>query len=448
MEVHLSRKGKNEGSIRKRKDGRWEGRYTTGYLANGKPDRKSVYGSTRTEAAKKLAEAIRNHQRGLPPVDERMTTGKYLDYYLETIAKPSVRPSTYQRYRQIADQHIIPKLGRIRLSQLTPAHVQGLLSDRLATGLSPRTVQQIQAVLRAALNHALKWELVARNSATLVTPPRIARKEISPFTPEEARDFLIAIRGDRLEALYTVALAVGLRRGEALGLRWEDIDFEKKYITVSHALQRIGGTLRLVEPKSASSRRTIPLPPFAVEAMLAHWKNQVTEKTAAGSNWREHGLVFTTKRGTPLDPDNVTKYFKRVLKKADSRDQRFHDLRHCCASLLVAQAVNPRTVMEILGHSQISLTMNTYAHVFLESKKQALDQLDTVLGLSARVEESADSTTDSTPVGVNPGVIEVDLVAGTHHTKVKTPAVAGASDMRPEGFEPSTLGLRVPCSTN
>jgi site-specific recombinase XerC len=128
-----------------------------------------------------------------------MTTGKYLDYYLETIAKPSVRPSTYQRYRQLADQHIIPKLGRIRLSQLTPAHVQGMPNDRLATGLSPRSVQQIQAVLRAALNHALKWELVARNSAALVTPPRVSRKEISPFSPEEARDFLAAVKGDRLD---------------------------------------------------------------------------------------------------------------------------------------------------------------------------------------------------------------------------------------------------------
>jgi integrase len=440
----VSRKGRNEGSIRKRKDGRWEGRYTTGYLTNGKPERKSVYGSTRTEAARKLAEAVRNHQRGLPPVDERMTTEKYLDYYLETIAKPSVRPSTYQRYRQIADQHIIPKLGRIRLSQLTPAHVQGMLSDRLATGLSPRSVQQFHAVLRAALNQALRWELVARNSAALVTPPRVAHKEISPLSPEEARDFLAAVKGDRLEALYTVALAVGLRKGEALGLQWQDFDHNEGSITVRHALQRIDGNLVLVEPKSATSRRTIPLPPLAAEALVVHWKRQAHERLLAGMAWQENGHIFTTAIGTPLDPSNVTKYFKRVLKKAGIRDQRFHDLRHCCASLLLVQGVSPRTVMEILGHNQISLTMNTYSHVIPELKRQAVAQLESLLA----PQENAPQTAVTTPVGVNSGVIEIDLVTESTTIQEDTPAIAGVISMSRDGLEPSTIGLKVRCSTN
>ena len=181
--------------------------------------------------------------------------------------------------------------------------------------------------------------------------------------------------------------------------------------------------LTLVEPKSAKSRRTITLPPFAAEALLGHYKRQAEERAAAGSTWQENGFMFTTTIGTPLDPSNVTKYFKRVLGKTGSRDQRFHDLRHCCASLLIAQGVSMRTVMEILGHSQMSLTMNTYAHVFSESKKQAATQLDDLLGLNAR----APKVTDSIPVGVNSGVIEVDLVATDGLPKAKNPTLAGAN---------------------
>ena len=269
-------------------------------------------------------------------------------------------------------------------------------------------------------------------------PPRVSHVEISPFGLEEARQFLAAIKGDRLEALYTVALALGLRQGEALGLRWEDVDLENGNISISHALQRIGGKLTLVEPKSTSSRRTIPLPPFAIVALSTRHTRQAEERLLAGADWQETKFVFTTKTGAPFDPSNVWKYYKRVLGKAGLRDQRLHDLRHCCASLLLVQGVSPRTVMEILGHSQISLTMNTYTHVVPELKRQATDQLDDLLGPLTRVAKA----TVSTPVGVNSGVIEVDLVADTDLIITKTPALAGVISMSRDGLEPSTIGLK------
>ena len=375
----MSRRGQNEGSIYKRKDGRWAGTLSLGYR-NGKRWRKSFYGATRADVQKKLADALAAHQKGLPVVSEKQTVSDYLDNWLETSARSRLRPRTFQRYQQHVRLHINPMIGHVRLARLTPQHVQQLLNDKIQEGLAPTTVRYMHAVLRRALNQAERWDLVARNAALLVDPPRVEKSEIDPLTPAQARSFLNAASGHRLEALYTVALALGLRLGEILGLEWNDIDFDRGTLTINKSLQRVGGKLIHVEPKSARSRRTISLPKTAVHALHAHRARQLEERLLAGKRWQENNLVFPTSLGTPMDGRNVARSFKNALKKAGLPPKRFHDLRHTCASFLVAQGVHPRVVMEILGHSQISLTMDTYSHVLPEFRAEAAAQIEGLLG--------------------------------------------------------------------
>lgn len=341
--------------------------------------RKSYYGSTRRAVQQKLVVALRDLQRGVTPTDDRRTTGQLLDRWLEDVAKATVRPRTFVSYSQTVRLHLKPTLGRAPLSKLSPQQVQALLNSKLASGLSPRSVGIIHAVLRRALNQAVKWDLVPRNVATLVQPPRAPRAEITPLTPEQARAFLDAVRGDRLEALYSVGLALGLRQGEVLGLAWTDVDLEAGTLRVAHALQRVNGRLELVEPKSRSSRRTIPRPATVARALRVHRSRQLEERLAAGPRWRESDLVFTTAVGTPLDSRNVTRRFQAALERAGLPQLRFHDLTHTAASLMLAQGIAPRVVMETLGHSQISLTMNTYSHVVPALQREAADRMDAVL---------------------------------------------------------------------
>ena len=434
-----TRRGKNEGSITKRRDGRWEARITVGYL-NGKQQRQCLYGKTRAEVADKLAKAQREHQQGLPQVSERTTVGGFLDTWLVDVAKPTVAPTTYARYEQLVRLHIKPELGHIRLAQLTPQQVQALLNRKLKSGLAPATVRQIQAVLRVALNKALSWEQVSRNSAALANPPKVPKAEIKPLDIEEAKKFLKAAVGDRLEALYVLAIATGFREGELLGLQWDNVDLDTGEIRVSVALQRIDGKHQLVEPKTDSSHRAIVLPAFALTALSAHRLRQVEQRLAAGHKWQKSGFVFTTRRGTPLDSSNVGKYYKRVLKRAELPPRRFHDLRHTCATLLFSQGVPARTVMEILGHSQISLTMNTYTHVLEPQKQAAAQKMNELLQAEKQPLRQA--------VGVNSGVIEIDLVADTISLEAEPPVLAGVSSVRRVGLEPTTVGLRVRCSTS
>jgi integrase len=372
------RRGKGEGSITQLPDGRWQARIDLGYV-NGKRKRKSIYGKTREEVAKKLTRALADHQRGLPLPDERLTVEQFLHRWLEEVACPSVRPRTYASYAQLVRLHLVPGLGRTRLARLRPEDVQAFLNRKLQEGLSPRTVQYLHAVLRRALGQAEKWGLVARNVARLVDPPKVARPEVRPLTAEEARRLLDATRGDRLEALYSVAVAVGLRQGEALGLRWQDVDLDRGLLTVRVQLQRIGGTLQLVEPKSPRSQRTIQLPTVVVQALREHRARQLAERLQAGAAWQEHGLVFTTSIGTPLDARNVVRHFHRLLAKAGLPRMPFHVLRHTAASLLLAQGLDLRVVQQVLGHSQIALTANLYAHVMPVLLREAAERMDALL---------------------------------------------------------------------
>lgn len=371
----MAKRGNAEGSISKRKDGRWMARLS---LPGGK--RKHLYGATRAEVAQKLAAATRDRDQGLPVLDERETVASFLTTWLEQSVKPSVRPSTYRSYEGHVRMYLIPAIGRIRLARLSPKQVQAMMNDLLARGLSPMTVLHVRATLRSALNLALSWDMVARNAVDPVKAPKTNRYKIQPLSLKDAEALYNAVRGHRLETLFTVALAIGLRQGEALGLHWEDVDLDRGSLRVRHALQRVDGKLRLVEPKSESSRRTIPLPQVAIKAMRQHRALQNRERLAAGDRWTDNGLVFTTSIGTPLDGPNVTRTLQRLLKQAGLRPHRFHDLRHDCVTLLIAQGVPARVIMQTLGHSQISLTMNTYGHVMEEIQREAADKMDDALG--------------------------------------------------------------------
>ena len=374
------KRGQNEGSIYRMKDGRWRAAVSVGWK-DGKRVRKVLTGKTRRDVSERLTALLRSQQLGLPVAPEKQTVGQFLQRWLTECAKPKVRPLTYSSYSWIVNHHLVPCLGGIRLDRLAPERVQAFLNDRLAANYTPRTVQHILATLRVALRQAAKWELVPRNVASLVSSPSVKRLEVQPFTPEETQAFLEAIRGDRLEGLYALSVAVGLRQAESRGLLWGCIDSDKRSLQVRHTLQRVKGEgLVLAEPKTARSRRTLTIPRFAQNALLAHRARQEREKAVAGKRWKETGFVFTTTIGTPLDGPTVSRQFRHLLEKAGFRPMRFHDLRHVCASLLLSQGAHPRLVMEMLGHSTISVTMNTYSHVIPPLRNEVADQMDAVLG--------------------------------------------------------------------
>ncbi len=374
----MSRRGKHEGSIYQREDGRWVGVAHLGYK-DGKRKRKYIYGKTRAEVARKLNKTLEQQQQGLPVVDERQTVAQFLTHWLEDIGRPSLRPRTFSSYQMIITHHLIPVLGRIRLAKLSPQDVQTYMNEKRESGLSPRTVTYHRAVLRKALNDGLRWGVVVRNVAALARPPKRVKPERRYLTPEEARSFLSAVAGHRLEALFTVALAVGLRQGEALGLRWEDVDLEKGIISTRVQLQRIDGHLRLVDLKSETSHRSIALPEVALHALQDHRRRQLEERLAEGPRWEDHGLVFTTGLGRPLDPRNITTQFHRLRDAAGLPWLTFHGLRHGFGSLLAAQGVHPRVAMELMGHSQIGLTMEIYTHVAPELAHEAASKIDDIL---------------------------------------------------------------------
>lgn len=373
------KRGQGEGSIYKRKDGRWAGVINLGYQ-DGKLRRKIFYGDTREEVRGKLVAALSDQQKDLPVITERQTVAEFLEKWLADVSRPSVRPKTYRFYCDHIRLHIKPALGKKQLEKLTPANIQHFVNDRLQSGLSPQTIRHIIATLRAALSIAVRWQLVYRNVAALVTLPRIQKQEMKIFTPEQAKAFLESVKGHRLEALFIMALTLGLRRGELLGLHWSDVDFDAATLRVNYGLQRFDGKLHLVEPKTEKSRRVLPLPSLLIDALRLHRTRQLEERLALGSNWQESGFVFASTIGTPMEPRNLNRTFDALLENAKLPKIRFHDMRHSCATMLLSQGVPQRTLMEILGHSQISLTMNTYSHVLPEMARAAIGTMDSVLG--------------------------------------------------------------------
>jgi integrase len=293
-----------------------------------------------------------------------MTVGEYLDRWLNDSDRGSVRTSTYERHEQIVRLHIKPAIGRVKLSKLTPAHVQGLYRDKLDSGLSPATVQKIHAVLHKALAQALKWNMIPRNAADVVKAPRPAPEEMHPLSPDEARRLIEAVSGDALEALYVLAVQTGMRQGELLALKWEDVDLNEGVIHIRRTLMRRGGRVALGEPKTKGSRRPVHLTDMAVAVLKTHLERQLEEIERLGDLYRDNGLVFTSGVGTLINPTNLRRRsFAPMLQRAGLPRVRFHDLRHTCATLLFSKGAHPKHVQELLGHATVAITLDTYSHV-------------------------------------------------------------------------------------
>jgi integrase len=255
-----------------------------------------MYARTQAQARQLLREAQRECEQGVLGNDARRTLGDYLEWWLDNCVRASVRPRTYESYADLTRRHLMPLLGSTQLTRLTAEQVQALANGKFAAGLSARTVHYVCSVLHHALEQAHLLGLVSRNVARLVCLPRMTRLKVQPFTPVQARTFLQAIKGNRLEALCTVALACGLRQGEVLGLQWEDLDLERGSVTVRHTLARIDGQRVLAEPKTEQSHRTIPLPSLVLASLRAHAVTQTEDQERAGDRWQASGFGFTPKR--------------------------------------------------------------------------------------------------------------------------------------------------------
>jgi len=388
MEVTMPKKrGNGQGAVFKRKDGRWVAVQTLGFDAEGRQLRRHFYGSSKTDVGRRLEDALRARRTGMAPPDERRTVARQLSDWLEAI-RPTVRPSSFVRYEGDVRRWIVPGIGSIPLLRLAPADVRRLLASCAGAGLSARSVSHVHATLRTAVGAAVRDGLVVRNGPALVSAPPAPKPRVRAIGPDDARAILVAVEGDRLEPLVTVTLGVGLRLGEALGLRWADVDLKEGTLSVRTALRRTPAEFReegepiyrLVSPKTDRSRRTIQLPDFAVAALQRQRRAQVEARLGAGSRWLENDLVFAGPIGGPLPPGSVTRRFEALVARAGLGRLRFHDLRHAAATVMLAQGVELRVISEMLGHSSLGMTADVYAGVVPALGRAAAARMDEALG--------------------------------------------------------------------
>jgi len=374
--------GNGTGTVypRRNKEGKITGYRGSYFTADGR--RRYVFAKTKTEARGALRQVMADADRGLVSDADNLTTGEYLDRWLSDSVRDTVKATTFERYEQITRLHLKPALGRVKLKGITPAHVRGLYRDKLEAGSSARTVRYVHTTLHKALKQAVMDGLIPRNATEAVKPPQPSREEMHPLTPEQAKLLLQAAHEteDRLEALYVLAIHTGLRQGELLGLKWDDVDLEDGSLQVRRTLAITKSGPVFTSPKTTGSRRSVKLTSKATEALEIHLKRQLREIDRVGSLWSENGLIFASETGEPLDRRAVTKLkFKPLLKRARLPEIRFHDLRHTCATLLLTRNVNPKIVSEMLGHSTIAITLDTYSHVLPNMRNQAAAAMEEAL---------------------------------------------------------------------
>ncbi|QNE45862.1 site-specific integrase [Glaciihabitans sp. INWT7] len=376
----MSKRANGEGSIYQRKDGRWTAATYVLTLDGGRR-RRQIYGATRKAVSQQLGELNSKTDRGIPAAVDSWTVETYASHWLEEIAPTALRPSTRANYAWVMRKYIVPLLGRNKLRSLRPDHVRKLHGEVLELSSSPSTVQLAHAVLRSMLSEAMREQYVDRNVALLTRPTRIEKVDVVPWSAEEATTFLDSVDGHPFAGLFTLALALGMRRGELLGLRWQDVDLDEHKLHVRQTVQRLGRGEGLVmgPPKTARSRRSIPLPQLCVDALIARHRVQDEDRRIIREGWTELDLVFTTTIGTVIEPSNLRRSFNRAIELAGLRQIRFHDLRHTCASLLLAQGVPMRVVMEILGHSTMSITSDLYTHVSPNATASAVSAVSALL---------------------------------------------------------------------
>ena len=371
----MSRKANGEGTLYRRADGRYEGAVMLS-TSGGKRKRIRLYGKTRQEVHRKLTRTIEEARQGMLPADETWKLGDYLDFWLE---REKRRPLTRKRHESIVRLYIKPRLGHLRLDALSVRIVQNFLDDLLAERRSVATIHQTRKVLSAALTYAMRQELIMRNVARLVELPRYRAAEANHWTPEETARFLDAARTDPLYPVFVLLALYGLRRGEAIGLRWRDVDFDHGVLRIRQQVQRIDGELRQVELKTETSERDEPLLATAREALLRQRDTQTAARIEAGDAWQGTGddneLVFTTRTGRPLESHNLARSFFRICTQQNLPRITIHGLRHSNATAQKDLDVHARDTQAILGHGDIRTT-GIYEHVGLDSKRNALRKVE------------------------------------------------------------------------
>jgi integrase len=368
----MARRGHGEGSIYQRKDGRWAASIS---LEGGK--RKTFYGKTRKDVQEQLKTALYEQQHGKLATGPKQTVEQYFNRWLEEVHKPTIRISTYTKYRNLLDKHILPAIGNVQLNKLTLQKIQALYMLKLQEGYKPSTVHAIHEVIHRGLDQAIRWKYITENISEYASLPRVGKQENQTLTTEQAQKLLEAAKDHLLETLLTVALATGMRRGELLGLRWQDINFETMSLQVCRTVGfGKGRNYTVNEPKTASGRRRIILPQFAIDALKQHRIQQLERRLQVGSEWIDRDLVFSDSVGNYFPLSSLEYMFQVLLKKAELPHMRFHDLRHSAATILLTMGVHPKVVQELLGHSQISMTMDTYSHVLPSMQQEAMNKLD------------------------------------------------------------------------
>jgi integrase len=374
----VSKRGPHEGTISRRKNGLWQGALHLGYR-DGKRLRKHFYARTRAEVVEKMALARADQLKGIAlRTDERQTVGDYLTRWLANV-EPKLRPRTHRGYALIVRRHLLPTLGRMQLTRLSRDDVRALLIAKRRDGLSAQTIHNVHAVLRHALEQAVTDDLLSRNVAAGVDLPRIERPEVAALSHEDALRIIAAVREDRIGPAVIVSMTTGLRQGELLGLRWEDVDWTERQLRVSRSLVRFDGQVLDGPTKTRTSRRVVPLTQLAIDELQRQRERQRFDERWAGSRWQASGYIFTSSIGTPAMAGDLTKRFQRLLADAGLPRMRWHDLRHAAASMLLAQGEHPKVVQELLGHSSIQVTMGVYSHVIPSLKRDAADRMDELL---------------------------------------------------------------------
>ena len=390
------KRGNNEGSITRGPDGRWMAQVTIGRdPETGKLKRATFYGKTRQDVADKLTKALRDKQQGTFVAPHTLTLGEWLDTWLWEYKKPRLRPNSFDSYERLVRCHLKPALGQLALRDLRPEHLQHFYNEKMQQGLAAGTVRYCHTLLHGALAQAEQHGLLVRNVTKLTALPREARKEMCTLTLDQVTTKLLpALTQDRLFAAIFLAFGTGLRRGEILALRWKDIDQKADTLEVRQTLVRVknraqgagAGRTRLLlqEPKTAHSRRTVPIPEACLAALKQHRARQAEEKLLLGPAYQDHGLVFCRPDGTPMDPELLPRTFARLLREAGLPPLRFHGARHTFATLMLELGESPKTVQTLLGHSRVAMTLDLYSHVSLELEKKAAAKLNAALTGKAR----------------------------------------------------------------
>lgn len=387
------KRGNGEGSIYQRKDKKWVAQMTVGRdPTTGKPKKRYFYGKTRNEVATKLNEAINKCNKGILCEPSKLTLAEWLDTWLLEYKKTNLRETTLSSYDYLINTHIKPVIGGILIKDLRPVHLQQFYNEKFQKGridgkggLSSRTVRYIHIVIHEALEQARKNNIVPTNVSEATNLPKKQSKEMRVLTYEEQMQFLDSLEDDRLSFAFILALATGIRIGELLALKWENVDLDNKIIKIKLSLSRVKNfdenintktKLIFKEPKTKAGKRDIPIPDSVIKEFRKHKKRQNEEKLIAGQIYEDNDLVIATELGKPIDQRNLTRKFKSICKRADLQDVNFHALRHTYATRLLEANEHPKVVQEILGHSSISVTLDTYSHVMPEVKKAAASKIN------------------------------------------------------------------------